>query len=46
MSNILELSRLFVYLWGLANFLRTWGTEKIDGLWFARGIRTQTDTMS
>ena len=40
MSNILELSRLFVYLGGLVNFFRTWGTEKIAGSWFAREITT------
>ena len=39
--------KAFVYLGGgLVNFFRIWGTEKIDGLWFARGISTQANTMS
>ena len=38
--------KAFVYLEGLVNFFRTWWTEKIDGLWFARGISTQANTMS
>ena len=46
MSNIMELSRLFVYQGGLVKFFRTWGTEKIAGLWFSRGMSTQADTMS
>ena len=46
MSNILELSRIFVYLGELVNFFKTWGTEKTAGLRFARGISTQADTMS
>ena len=45
-SNIPELSRLFVYLGVLVKFFRTWGAEKIAGLWFSRGISTQADTMS
>ena len=39
MSIILELSGLFVCLWGLSN------KEKYAGLWFARGIITQVDTV-
>ena len=38
--------KAFVYLGGLVNFFRTWWTEKIDGLCFARGISTQANTMS
>ena len=40
MSDILGLSRLFVCLKDLLK------TEKITGLWFARGISTQADTFS
>ena len=29
--------RAFSLLWGLAKFFSAWGTEKIAGLWFARG---------
>ena len=44
----IEIIKAFIYLGGLANFFGTWGggTEKIDGLWFARGVSNQTDTMS
>ena len=37
MWKILELSRLFVCLGGLAKFFSAWGAEKIAGLWFALG---------
>ena len=43
MCNILELSGLFVYQRGLVHIFSIWETEKIDGLWFARGISTQSD---
>ena len=44
----IEIIKAFIYLGGLVNFFRTWGggTEKIDGLWFAKGVSNQTDTMS
>ena len=29
---------------GFGKFVNVWGIEKIAGLWFARGISTQTDT--
>ena len=46
MINILELSRLCVYLGGLAIFFRILGIEKMAELWFARGISAQADTTS
>ena len=49
---MLELLGLFVCLGGLIKFFSAWGggggrgggTEKVAGLWFARGISTQADT--
>ena len=37
MCDTLKLSGLFVYLKGLNNFSVPGGTEKVAGLWFARG---------
>ena len=37
MCNTLELSVLFVSFGGLSKCFSAWGTEKIAGLWFARG---------
>ena len=45
MSNILELSGLFVFLGGLVKFFSAWG-NRIAWLWFPwAGISTQADTM-
>ena len=41
----MELSGLFVFPWDLLSFSVLWATEKIAGLWFARGVSTQTGTM-
>ena len=38
MCNMLEFSGLFVCPGGLIKFFSAWGTEKVAGLWFARGI--------
>ena len=48
---MLELLGLFVCLGGLIKFFSAWGgrgggTEKVAGLWFARGISTQADTVN
>ena len=40
----IEIIKAFIYLGGLVNFFRTWGGG--TGLWFARGVSNQTDTMS
>ena len=45
MCNTLELSGLFVYLGALIKFFSASGTEKIAGLYLARGISAQADTM-
>ena len=37
MCNTLEFSGLFVCLRWIVKFFSAWGTEKIAGLWFARG---------
>ena len=41
----MELSGLFIFPWDLLSFSVPWATEKIAGLWFARGVSTQTGTM-
>ena len=45
MYNMLKLSELFVCLEGPIKFFSAWGTEKVAGLWFGRGISTKADTM-
>ena len=45
MCDILELSGLFVCLRDLISFLVSGWTENIVGLWFARGISYQADTV-
>ena len=45
MCNILELSGLFVCLTDLSSFSLPGGTEKIAGLWIARGISSLADTV-